>query len=80
MVPRPFFDKLLILVAGGVGEKSMVIPVWHQGKAISREVSLPYNWQDLIKDTEDSAFSEKKYNPCSPYQKGEQKQFLHIAL
>ena len=60
LVPRPFFDKLLILVAGGVGEKSMVIPVWHQGKAISREVRLPYNWQDLIKDTEDSPFSEKK--------------------
>ncbi len=60
MVPRPFFDKLLILVAGGVGEKSMVIPLWAKGKAVSREVRLPYNWQDLIKDTEDSPLSEKK--------------------
>jgi hypothetical protein len=59
MVPRPFFDKLLILVAGGVGEKSMVIPLWAKGKAVSREVRLPYNWQDLIKDTEDWPTVEK---------------------
>ena len=54
MVPRPFFDKLLILVAGGVGEKSMVIPLWHQGKAVSKEVRLPYNWSELIENIEDS--------------------------
>ncbi len=60
MIPRPFLDKLLILVAGGVGEKSMVIPLWHQGKAVSREVRLPYNWKELIADTEDSPFSTKK--------------------
>lgn len=60
MVPRPFFDKLIILVAGGIGEKSMVIPIWHQGKVISREVRLPYNWQDIIANTEDSPTTHKK--------------------
>jgi hypothetical protein len=48
IIPVPFIDQLLILVSGGPGEKSMLIPGWAGSKAISKEIRLPANWQDLL--------------------------------
>jgi hypothetical protein len=48
MVPVPVIDQLLILVSGGPGEKSMLIPGWSGSRAISKEVRLPANWQELL--------------------------------
>jgi hypothetical protein len=49
MIPVPITDHLLIVVAGGVGEKSMLVPVWAaSNKVLSREVSLPGNWDELL--------------------------------
>jgi hypothetical protein len=48
MIPVPFIDQFLILVAGGPGEKSMLIPGWAGSKAISKEIRLPANWQELL--------------------------------
>ncbi len=49
MIPVPFIDQFLILVSGGPGEKSMLIPGWMGSKAISKEIRLPVNWKDLLK-------------------------------
>jgi hypothetical protein len=46
MIPVPIIDQLLILVSGGPGEKSMLIPGW--SRAISKEIRLPGNWQELL--------------------------------
>ena len=46
MIPVPFIERLLILVSGGPGEKSMLIPGW--AGAISKEIRLPANWQELL--------------------------------
>ncbi len=49
LVPVPLMDHLLIVVAGGVGEKSMLVPVWAaSNKVLSKEVQLPGNWDDLL--------------------------------
>ena len=48
MIPVPFIDQFLILVSGGPGEKSMLIPGWMGSKAISREIRLPANWRKLL--------------------------------
>jgi hypothetical protein len=49
MIPVPLMDHLLIVVAGGVGEKSMLVPVWAASqKVLSKEVSLPSNWDELL--------------------------------
>jgi hypothetical protein len=48
MIPVPFIDQLLILVSGGPGEKSMLIPVWSGSKAVSREIRLPSHWENLL--------------------------------
>lgn len=41
MITVPFLDHLVILVSGGTGEKSMLIPVWSATKKlISREVRI----------------------------------------
>ncbi len=50
MIPVPFIDNFLILVAGGPGEKSMLIPGWSGSKAVSKEIKLPGNWEDLLRD------------------------------
>lgn len=47
-IPTPFVGQLLVLVSGGAGEKSMVVPCWHASKAVSREVRLPANWRELV--------------------------------
>ena len=45
MIPKPFFDFMPIIVAGGTGEKSMIMPCWAAGHMVSEEVRLPYNWK-----------------------------------
>ena len=49
MIPVPFIDQFLVLVSGGPGEKSMLIPGWLGSKAVGREIRLPENWEDLLK-------------------------------
>jgi hypothetical protein len=50
MIPQPFIDQFIILVAGGFGEKSMILPGWFgASKAVSKEIRLPANWQEVIK-------------------------------
>jgi len=51
MIPVPFIDQFLILVSGGPGEKSLLIPVWAGSKAISKEIRLPANWEELLGKT-----------------------------
>ncbi len=46
MVQVPFIGQLVILVAGGVGEKDELIPLW--SSPVSREIKLPPNWDDLL--------------------------------
>jgi len=45
LVPKPFFDSMPIIVAGGPGEKSMIMPCWAAGRMVSEEIRLPYNWK-----------------------------------
>jgi hypothetical protein len=41
-------DQFLVLVAGGPGEKSMIIPGWLGAtKAVSKEIRLPGNWEQI---------------------------------
>jgi hypothetical protein len=47
LVPKPFIDHLQIIVAGGTGEKSMILPCWVAGTPVSREIRLPGNWREL---------------------------------
>lgn len=35
LIPAPFIDKLHILVAGGPGEKNMIIPLWPMSEPVS---------------------------------------------
>jgi hypothetical protein len=53
MIPVPFIEQFLILVSGGPGEKSMLIPGWAGSKAISKEIRLPANWQELLEKARD---------------------------
>ncbi len=46
-VPKPFLDQLLIITAGGTGEKSMILPCWAAGSPVSGEIRLPSNWKEL---------------------------------
>lgn len=48
MIPSPVIGKLLILVSGGTGEKSMLIPGWYDSEVMSSEVRLPSFWDDLL--------------------------------
>jgi hypothetical protein len=50
LIPRPYLEDILILVAGGAGEKSMIIPCWSAGRPASREIRLPGNWASLLAD------------------------------
>lgn len=45
MIPKPFFDAMPIIVAGGTGEKSMIMPCWAAGRMVSEEVRLPWDWK-----------------------------------
>ena len=46
MVQVPFIDQLVIIVAGGVGEKDELIPF--RSAPVSREIRLPPNWNELM--------------------------------
>ncbi len=48
MIPSPFIDRLLILVAGGTSEKSTLIPGWYDAGIVSKEICLPSHWDELI--------------------------------
>jgi hypothetical protein len=48
LIPSPMIDQLLILVSGGPGEKSLLVPGWIYGKAVSKEIRLPANWKELL--------------------------------
>jgi hypothetical protein len=48
MIPVPFFDHFLVMVAGGTGEKSMLIPIWSASKPVGKEIRLPSFWEDLL--------------------------------
>jgi hypothetical protein len=50
MIPVPVIDNLIILVSGGPGVKSMVIPGWGGARAISKEIKLPGNWERLLRE------------------------------
>lgn len=45
MIPKPFFDSMPIIVAGGPGEKSMIMPCWASGRMVSQEIHLPHGWK-----------------------------------
>lgn len=45
LFPKPIIENLTILVAGGTGEKSMILPCWAAGRMISQEIRLPHNWK-----------------------------------
>lgn len=47
LIPKPFLDSLLIIVAGGTGEKSMLLPCWVAGSPVSSAIRLPANWKQL---------------------------------
>jgi hypothetical protein len=51
MVQVPFIRELTIIVAGGVGEKDELIPLW--SPPVSREIKLPPNWDELLKQAEE---------------------------
>lgn len=53
MIPVPFIDQLLILVSGGPGEKSMIIPAWSTSKAVSKEIRLSAGWEELLEKVKD---------------------------
>lgn len=46
MVQVPFIRELTIIVAGGVGEKDELIPLW--SPPVSREIKLPPDWDELV--------------------------------
>ena len=51
LVDKPLVDRFLIVVAGGTGEKSMLIPGWAAGRAGCQEVRLPANWKELTAES-----------------------------
>lgn len=46
LVAMPFVDTLHIAVAGGYGEKNELLALW--GKPISKTVSAPENWDEIL--------------------------------
>ena len=51
MIPSPFIDRLLILVAGGTGEKSTLIPGWYDSEIVSKEIRLPSYWEERLQNS-----------------------------
>lgn len=41
LIDKPFWENLSIIVAGGTGEKSMIMPCWAAGRMVSQEIHLP---------------------------------------
>ncbi len=53
LIPSPMIDQFLILVSGGPGEKSLLIPGWIYGKAVSKEIRLPADWKEMLEEVDD---------------------------
>lgn len=53
LIPSPMIDQFLILVSGGPGEKSLLIPGWIYGKAVSKEIRLPADWKEMLEGVDD---------------------------
>jgi hypothetical protein len=51
LIPRPYLEDIFILVAGGAGEKSMLLPCWSAGRPVSREIRFPHHWINLLAPT-----------------------------
>ena len=49
LVDKPFFDSMPVIVAGGTGEKSMLLPCWASGKMVSQEIRLPASWGEGVR-------------------------------
>ena len=45
LFPKPIIENLTIIVAGGTGEKSMILPCWASGQMLSQEIRLPHGWK-----------------------------------
>lgn len=50
LILNPLIDQLTILVSGGTGEKSMVIPVWYDSEIVSKEIRLPSGWEERLQN------------------------------
>ncbi len=61
LVDKPFWDSMPIIVAGGAGEKSMLLPCWASGDIVSREIRLPANWNALPRQ---GCAGEDAAEPC----------------
>ena len=48
LIDKPFINNIQILVAGGTGEKSMILPCRAAGSPATSEIRLPANWAELI--------------------------------
>lgn len=48
-IPSPLIGHLLIMVSGGTGEKSMLIPGWYDSAILSKEIRLPSGWEQHLK-------------------------------
>lgn len=48
LIPVPFIDNFIIMVAGGPGEKNMIVPCWTNASAVTRPVVLPKEWAQLV--------------------------------
>lgn len=46
--PEAVFENLMIIVSGGPGEKSMLIPIRGSSSVMSQEIELPSNWDELL--------------------------------
>lgn len=44
LVDKPFIETMPIIVAGGTGEKSLLMPCWTAGSMVSQIIRLPHNW------------------------------------
>lgn len=53
LVAVPFVEELYIVVAGGVGEKNALVPLWSM--PVSREVVLPEKWDELLEGCKERA-------------------------
>ena len=42
-------DEKVLDVAGGTGEKSMLLPCWASGKMVSQEIRLPASWGEGVR-------------------------------
>jgi hypothetical protein len=47
-ISNPFIGRFVILVSGGTGEKSMLIPVWYDSTILSKEIRLPSYWEEIL--------------------------------